>query len=72
LDAVRNVGNFAAHPIKSTNTGEIFDVEPGEARWQIDTIRSLLDQIFVKPAFLKKRKDELNKKLEAAGKPPLK
>src|SRR5947209_4378540 len=31
LDAVRNTGNFAAHPIKSKSTGEILPVEPGEA-----------------------------------------
>ena len=31
LDAVRVVGNFAAHPMKSTNTGEVVEVEPGEA-----------------------------------------
>ncbi len=31
IDAVRNIGNFAAHPNKSEHTGEIIDVEPGEA-----------------------------------------
>ncbi len=31
LDAVRNIGAFAAHPIKSKTTGEIVEVEPGEA-----------------------------------------
>ena len=31
LDTVRTVANFAAHPIKSTDTGAIVDVEPGEA-----------------------------------------
>ena len=29
LDAVRVVGNFAAHPIKSTQSGAVVDVEPG-------------------------------------------
>ena len=29
IDAVRHIGNFAAHPMKSTNTGEIIDVEAG-------------------------------------------
>jgi hypothetical protein len=33
LDAIRTIGNFAAHPIKSTSSGEIVDVEPGEAEW---------------------------------------
>ncbi len=31
IDAVRIIGNFAAHPQKSKTTGEIIDVEPGEA-----------------------------------------
>ena len=30
LDSARVVGNFAAHPIKSTSTGSIIDVEIGE------------------------------------------
>lgn len=31
IDAVRQIGNFAAHPMKSESTGEIVDVEVGEA-----------------------------------------
>jgi hypothetical protein len=31
LHAVRNIGNFAAHQIKSTNTGDIVSVEDGES-----------------------------------------
>ncbi|MBI5235515.1 MAG: DUF4145 domain-containing protein [Deltaproteobacteria bacterium] len=41
VDAVRNIGNFAAHPIKSKNTGEIMDVEPGEADWLLDILGNL-------------------------------
>ena len=41
LDAVRNIGNFAAHPIKSESSGEIIDVEPGEAEWNLDVLESL-------------------------------
>jgi hypothetical protein len=33
IDAVRNIGNFAAHPQKSTATGEILEVEFGESEW---------------------------------------
>jgi len=36
LDAIRHIGNFAAHPIKSTSSGEIVPVEPGEAEWTLD------------------------------------
>jgi Domain of unknown function (DUF4145) len=41
LDALRNIGNFAAHLIKSKSTGEIVDVEPGEAEWLLDTLEGL-------------------------------
>jgi len=71
LDAVRNIGNFAAHPIKSQSTGEIVPVEPGEAEWNLDVLESLFDFYFVAPARTKARKDALNKKLADAGKPAL-
>ena len=72
LDAVRNIGNFAAHPMKSQSTGDIVPVEPGEAEWNLDVIESLFDFCFVAPAKTKARKDALNKKLKDAGKPPVK
>jgi len=72
LHAVRNIGNFAAHPIKSTSTGTIVDIEPGEAEWTLGVIESLLDFYFVQPALTAKRKAELNKKLKDAGKPEIK
>ena len=31
LDAIRNIGNFAVHPLKHQSTGLIADVEPEEA-----------------------------------------
>lgn len=71
LDAVRHIGNFAAHPLKSTNTGEIIPVEPHEAEWNLDVLEELFDHFFVKPAKSKARKNELNKKLADAGKPLL-
>lgn len=72
VDAVRNVGNFAAHPLKDTNTGEIVDVEPGEAEWLLDVVESLFDFVFVQPARLETRKTELNEKLKRLGKPEMK
>jgi Domain of unknown function (DUF4145) len=72
LDAVRNIGNFAAHPMKSTASGEIIDVEPGEAEWNLDTVERLFDFYFVGPAKTAAKKAALNKKLADAGKPPLK
>jgi hypothetical protein len=72
IDAIRNIGNFAAHPVKSTNSGEIVDVEAGEAEWLLDVLEGLLDFYFVQPALLLKKKAALNKKLTDAGKPPMK
>jgi len=72
VDAIRNYGNFAAHPMKSTNSGEILDVEPGEAEWSLDVLEGLFDFCFVRPAMLKKKRDALNQKLGEAGKPPMK
>lgn len=72
LDMVRVIGNFAAHPIKSKNTGEVLPVEPGEAEWNLEVLESLFDFYFVQPAILKEKKDALNKKLAEAGKPLLK
>jgi hypothetical protein len=72
IDAIRNIGNFAAHPLKSTSTGEIVDVEAGEAEWVLDVIESLFDFYFVLPAILKTKREALNKKLTDIGKPIMK
>jgi len=72
LDAVRNIGNFAVHTIKSKTTGEIVDVEAGEAEWDLDILEGLFDFYFVQPALLKKKKDQLNQKLGDVGKPAMK
>lgn len=72
IDAIRHIGNFAAHPLKSTNTGLIVDVEPGEAEWLLDVLESLFDFYFVRPAQLATKREALNKKLAEAGKPAMK
>jgi hypothetical protein len=72
LDAIRVIGNFAAHPIKSTHTGEIVDVEPQEAEWLLNLLEGLFDFYFVQPARAKAKRDALNAKLQSAGKPPMK
>ena len=72
VDAVRNIGNFAAHPLKDTNTGEIVEVEAGEAEWLLEVNESLFDFVFVQPKRLEARKNKLNAKLKVLGKPPMK
>lgn len=72
IDAIRNIGNFAAHPVKGKSTGEIVDVEPEEAEWNLDVLESLFDFYYVHPAKVAKKREALNAKLSEAGKPPMK
>lgn len=72
LDAVRAVGNFAAHPQKAAATGEILPVEPEEAEWNLDVLEALFDYYYVQPALSEKKRKALNEKLEKAGKKSLK
>jgi hypothetical protein len=71
LDALRVIGNFAAHPQKSKVTGEILPVEPHEAIWNLEVLEGLFEILCVAPARNQARRNELNKKLSAAGKPEL-
>ena len=72
VDAIRQIGLFAVHPIKSKSTGEVVDVEEGEAEWLLDVIEELFDFYFVRPAELERKRSALNEKLRKAGKPELK
>ena len=71
LSAIRIIGNFAAHPLKSKLSGLILPVEPHEAEWNLDVLEAVFDYYFTKPALAQARKDALNRKLEEAGKPLL-
>jgi hypothetical protein len=72
LDMMRQLGNFGAHPIKSTDTGQVVEVEPGEAEALLDLLEEMLDFYFVRPARREEKRAALNAKLAAAGKPLLK
>ncbi len=72
IDSIRNIGNFATHPIKSTDTGRIVEVVPGETAWTIDTLEQLFDFYYVQPEITKVKRAALNSKLESASKPKLK
>jgi len=71
LDSVRNIGNFAAHSQKSKSTGEIVDVEPHEAEWNLETLYDLIDYVYVRPIRFQRKKDGFNKKLKEVGKPEM-
>lgn len=72
LDAIRNIGNFATHPTKSRSSGEIVDVEPGEAEWNLDVLEGLFDFYFIQPEIIKQKRKKLDQKLKDVGKPPMK
>src|SRR5581483_6228978 len=72
IDAIRNIGNFAAHPAKSQNTGAIDDVEPGKAEWNLQVLDGLFDFYFIQAAASARKRAALDQKLQAAGKPPMK
>ena len=72
LDAIRAIGNFAAHPMKSANTGEIVNVEAGEAEWNLEVLESLFDYYFIQPKNIQDKKNALNVKLKSVGKPEIK
>lgn len=72
LDAIRNIGNFAAHPLKDKSSGQILDVEPHEAEWNLEVLEGLFDFYYVQPSKAAARRAALDEKLKAAGKPPMK
>ena len=69
VDAIRNFGNFSAHPVTDQTTLQIIDVEPGEAEWCLEILEDMFDHYYVKPAQARARKAALDAKLTAAGKP---
>jgi len=72
VDAIRQFGNFGAHPMTDQTTLQIIDVEPGEAEWCLEIIEQLFDFYYVAPERLKARRGALNAKLTQAGKNPVK
>jgi len=59
LHDLRVIGNMAAHPNKSTATGDYLEVEPGEAEWTLDTLDALFGFYFIEPARTAARKAAL-------------
>ena len=72
IDTIRQVGNFAAHTIKSKESGAIVDVEPDEAEFLLDVLEQLFDFYYVQPSKSKGIREKINKKAQSAGKPKLK
>jgi hypothetical protein len=72
VDLIRTTGNFAAHPIKSNQTGMIVAVEPHEAEFNLDVLDDLFEYYYVRPARAAAKRAAHEAKLKGAGKPPLK
>jgi Domain of unknown function (DUF4145) len=69
VDAIRNFGNFSAHPVTDQTTLQVIEVEVGEAEWCLEILEDMFDHYYVKPAQAAARKAALDAKLAAAGKP---
>lgn len=69
VDAVRNFGNFSAHPITDQTTSQLIPVEENEAEWCLEILDEMFDHYYVKPKQAADRKAALDAKLTAAGKP---
>ena len=71
LHYLREIGNFAAHPVKSERTGEILPVEHGEAGWALEVVDGLFDYYFVAPRRNEARRREFGDRIADAGRRPL-
>jgi hypothetical protein len=69
LDAIRVVGNFAVHPVKNANTGEIVSVEPHEAEWTLAVLTELLEFYFEREPASRARRAVLADKLKESRRP---
>jgi len=72
VDAIRNFGNFSAHPINNITSLQVIEVEPQEAEWCLEILEALFEHFYVGPEVAKAKKKALDAKLKAAGKRPSK
>ena len=72
IDAIRNFGNFSAHPITDVTSLQVIEVDPEEAEWCLEIVERLFDHYYVRPAADAKKREDLNEKLQRARKPPAK
>lgn len=70
LHIVRQVGNYSAHPVLDGN-GDHLTVEPGEVAALFGALDDAFDVFYVQPSRDQELLSDINKKLAAAGKPPI-
>ncbi len=71
FDAVRVLGNLAAHPTKSSHTGALVEVESGEAEAILAVLHEAFDAHWGAPARAEQIRLRINEKLVEAGREPL-
>lgn len=71
VDIVREVGNVGAHTQEDAETGELVDVDPGEADVVLDVLRQLLEYTFVRDERREEQIRSINDKLDRIGRDPL-
>ena len=72
IDAVRNLGNFAAHPITDKSRLQVINVDADEAKWCLEIIEALFEHYYsTASAKGKKRLKTLDAKLASADKPSM-
>jgi hypothetical protein len=72
LHHLREIADFGAHTQTDQSDGTIIDVRPEEAEWTLDIVDSLLDYFIVGPERDRLRRVAFEKKMEAAGRKPIK
>jgi len=72
IDAIRHIGNFGAHPMKSNSVDTIVGVEPQEAEWNLEVLELLFDFYYVQPVVAARKWAALDEKLRDVGKAGMK
>jgi hypothetical protein len=68
VDAIRNFGNFGAHPIQESETLKMIEVEDYEAEYCLELLRDLFEHYFVTPDRLERERQRIESKFKQAGK----
>lgn len=63
IDDIRKIGKFAAHIKQNVHTGEVLEVDSGEAEYVLNCIANLCDFYFVYPAKVSQRSAAIRDKL---------
>jgi Domain of unknown function (DUF4145) len=68
VDAIRQFGNFGAHPIHDTETLKMIDVEPYEAEFCLELLNALFEYYFVTPDRQEQERQRIESKVRQGGK----